>query len=90
MPHKSYREESKKDYGIVVPESSNLNYEQLQTGALLRIADASELMAKNFLQLQNDRDMYKRWYENEAAANQKLVRQVRAYRGIINKKKKKK
>lgn len=54
MAYKSYRQESKKDYGVSgVSEFANLNIDQLQIGALLRIADASEKMAVNIIDLQN-------------------------------------
>lgn len=69
--------------------TGSLNTDDIRTGCLQRIADASELMAKNYLELQSNRDMYKRWYDQESARNAKLQRQVNAYRGIFNKKKKK-
>lgn len=54
MAHISYRKASRDDYGISdVPENTNLNKEQLNTGALLRIADATEKMAVNIVDLQN-------------------------------------
>jgi hypothetical protein len=37
----------------------------LQTGALLRIADATELMAKNHIELQNELERNKRWFNQE-------------------------
>lgn len=62
----------------------------INSGSLQRIADATEIMARNFVQLQNDRDMYKRWYTTEQGTTKKLRRAVSAYQGILNKKKKKK
>ncbi|AVF41537.1 hypothetical protein AL486_18920 [Pandoraea apista] len=57
-------------------------------GSLLRIADASEAMAKNHVQLQRDRDMYFNWYEREYEKRLKLERQINALRGVITKMKK--
>ena len=45
---KSYRKESEKDYGTY--DNDELSREQIKLGALLRIADATELMAKNYVQ----------------------------------------
>lgn len=86
---KSYREESRTNWGVTVSEATKPDRDQLQLGCLLRIADATELMAKNFIQLQNDRDMYKRWYDQEVAKNARLRRQVSAYVGIVKKLKQK-
>jgi hypothetical protein len=52
MSHNSLREESRRDYtsgGI-----TSLTLEKLSIGALLRIADASEAMAKNHRALLDD------------------------------------
>lgn len=90
MPHKSYRQESKSDWGVSVSDNYKMNDEQLKLGALLRIADATELMAKNYLRLQADNEMLRRWHENEKAQVAKLQRQVNAYKGIVKKLKAKK
>lgn len=87
MAFKSYREESKTNWGTN-DQPAGLTIEQIQTGCLLRIADASELMARNYLQLQSDLNMYKRWHKEEVDKNSKLQRQVNAYRGIVKKLKK--
>lgn len=89
MPHKSFRQESRSDYGVTASENYNLTNEQLQLGALLRIADASEKMATNYTDLQNRMDWYKRQYENAVRRSEKLQRQVNAYKGIVKKLKKK-
>lgn len=57
----------------------------IQLGCLMRIADASEKMASNYTQLQNDRDLYKRWYNEERDAKEKLYRTIKALRGVITK-----
>lgn len=62
--------------------------ENVKIGCLQRIASATEAMAQNYIQLQNDRDYYKRRYEQEAAACKRLVRSNNALRGVINRMKK--
>lgn len=59
--------------------------ENINAGSLQRIADACELMAKNQQALINDRDMYKRWYEEKRARCEKLGYSIRAYKAIITK-----
>lgn len=49
----------------------------------MRIADASEAMAKNHVQLINDHDMYKRWYNEERDKVKKLNHQVRGLKAAI-------
>lgn len=70
--------------------SQNPTLDELQTGALQRIADATELMAKNYLHLQAEAQKYKRWYESEVADNKRLGRSNAAYKGMVNKLKKRK
>lgn len=45
MPFKNFRDESRVNYGLT--SDRNLTQKDLQLGCLLRIADASEVMAKN-------------------------------------------
>lgn len=49
MRHKSYREESRNNWGT--KQTATLNHEQIQTGCLLRIADATEVIAKEHQRL---------------------------------------
>jgi len=78
------RELSKQNF-----ESANGNtLEAIGAGSLQRIADATELMAKNYLQLQTDRELYKRWYNESKAQKEKLYRQISALKGVITKLKK--
>ena len=59
--------------------------EAISTGALQRIADATELMAKNYIKLQDDAAMYKRWYNESKEQKEKLYRQISALKGVITK-----
>lgn len=63
--------------------------EEVNAGSLQRIADATEVMAGNFIALQNDRDLYKRWWKEDQETIVMLSRQVSALKGVITKMKRK-
>ncbi len=83
MAHKSYREESRKDYGTTTP--GTLDRDQIRTGALLRIADATELMARRHTQLIMERDEYKRFHEEADRKLSAIKLSNSALRGQITK-----
>jgi hypothetical protein len=64
------------------------NLQEIQTGCLQRIADATELMAGNYQNLLNERDKYLRWYEEEKAQTARLLHQIAGLRGTITRMKK--
>lgn len=78
---KSYKEQSKANWGIFQDEGLNIN--QIQLGAILRIADASEKMASNYVKLENDLKFYKDRYESGQKDIEKLRRSNAALRGVI-------
>ncbi|MCR4301261.1 MAG: hypothetical protein NUV51_06590 [Sulfuricaulis sp.] len=77
-------------------EASRLEYsapasppiEQLYLGALQRIADATELMAKRYDELLRDRDYWKRLAAENDAACQGQSKRNAALQGVITKMKK--
>lgn len=79
-----FKEESKKEWYTNLPINNN----DLQTGCLMRIADATEKMASNYVRMENDLAMYKRWYEQEKATVAYLTRSNNALRGHLNRIKK--
>lgn len=83
---KSYAEESRKDLGTRFP--GELTIEQIQTGAMLRMADASEKMASNYTQLQNDCDWYRQKYRKKNEEIEHLNRRITSLKGVITKLKK--
>ena len=88
MAFKNYREESRCNYGQNLDDNVNMPQEGLKVGALLRIADAAELMAKNYQQMQRDLDYYKvqcAHFEGKSAA---LERRINSLRGVITRMKK--
>jgi len=87
MAHKAYREESKKNWGT--SDDGSLTDEQIALGAMLRIADALELMAKNHDQLVRDRDWHRERLKEEEARSKVMRRANAALRGHISQLKKK-
>lgn len=77
------REQSKKDW------ESRDTAEDLQLGCLQRIADASEKMASNYTQMQNDLEYYKTGYHRRWEVIEKKDRSISALRGQITKLRKK-
>lgn len=81
----NYRDESRKGWGT---EGDGLTRDQIQTGALLRIADATELMAKTHADLAQSRDYYKKRFEEELAITRSMRKANAALRGHIGRLKK--
>lgn len=63
--------------------------EDIKTGALQRIADATEVMAKNYIKMQSDLDLYKRLYKEVSESNSRMARRIYSLKGVITKLKKK-
>lgn len=82
MAFKNYREESKKAWGT---DDGIMDIERIQTGAILRIADATEKMAGNIIALEIDRNYYKGNYERAVDQRDAYVRQISALKGVITK-----
>lgn len=74
------REQSKKKW-----DTHLSNFEALNCGSLQRIADATELMAINHINLQNELDRYKMWYNEERECTQRMARTISAQKGVITK-----
>lgn len=84
---KSFREESKSNWGLTIDRHPT--NEEIQLGAILRIADASEKMASNYTQLQADLDWYKKRCKSLNETIEHRNRQIANLRGQITKLKKK-
>ncbi len=83
----SYRQGSKADYGIT-NDNGILTLDQINTGCMLRIADATEAIAKNYLKLQSDLDVSRKLYEQKTVYAKTLEKRNAALRGVITKLKK--
>lgn len=84
MPFKSYKEASRTNWGKECLPGEGLTIEQINCGALLRVADSCESMARNHDQLQRRAE----WAESRMKDLQANVDQLRhsnaALRGHLN------
>lgn len=79
----SFKEVSKQNW------NAKNSTEHINAGSLQRIADATEIMAQNYVSLQNDKELYQQWYNQEREKTHKLYRRISALQGVITKLKKK-
>jgi hypothetical protein len=79
MENNTLRNHSKKDW------NSDINIEAVTAGSLQRIADATESMAVNHIQLLAELERYKRWEKEARERNEKYVKTISALRGVITK-----
>ena len=77
-----------KRFDLTVDNEPSWNHEDAMLSCALRIADATEAMAKNHLALQADRDSYKRWHELEEARRKRAERSAISLKGQLTRKKK--
>lgn len=80
------RELSKQMHGV--PDGDTVILDHVNAGSLQRIADATEAMARNYLQLQFDLASYKKWFEESEQRVRDRDRTISALRGQITKLKK--
>lgn len=81
----SLREDSKTEYR---KSAETINRDEIKIGCLQRIADATEVMAKRYQDLIDERDKYKRWYESSLKTEEYQLRRISALRGVITRMKK--
>lgn len=86
--HVSYKEESRLDYGKSRDDSPGkgcATHEQLIVGSLQRIADATEHMASNFLELQKRAERIQKAAEYWQKESERNERRITALKGVITK-----
>lgn len=86
MSHRGYREASKLDWGV--DASISLNLEHVQTGAVLRIADAVEKMASRYTALIDEAERLRRYDREQRNAINRLNRRIASLKGVITRQKK--
>jgi len=86
LEKKFWIEESKKIWFTETDHS--LDVETVKAGCLMRIATATEAMAQNYKALIDERDRYKRYYEEQKRRAETLERQNAALRGHLTRRKK--
>lgn len=90
MTFKRYKEGSRADWGAEIPDGQILTRDQIELGAILRIADASEFMARNHDQLIRERDRAREDARNAWNRVEALRRSNAALRGHLNRKRRSK
>lgn len=63
--------------------------ENLNTSALMRIADATEAMAADYVKLRKDKELYERWWREERAKTEGLNKTIVALKGHVTRLKRK-
>ncbi len=81
MSQKYFKEESKKNYFT----STGISNDDLQTGSLMRIADAVEIMTQDRVALERDLKRERESNEYLRESRDKLIRRVTALKGVITK-----
>lgn len=84
----SHKDNSRTNWGASVEGGTNPDKDAIQLGCMLRIADATEAMAKEYTRLIRERDNFKRGYEDRGQAVARLERSNAALRGVVTKLKK--
>lgn len=62
--------------------------EHINAGSLQRIADSTEVIARNYNELIRERDNYKNWYNMSSEKVHQLEKRISALRGVITRMKK--
>ena len=83
MAHTGYRKLSLENWGC--DEGVGLTVEQINCGALLRIADATEKMAQRHTELIDRANRLQRDYDRACERNARQERRIAALRGVITK-----
>lgn len=86
MSRKNYKEESRKDWGVT--QEAALTIEQINIGAVLRIADACELMAKDREKLEAGYKYMRERRDYYSTECERMVAKWRAGKGQITRLKK--
>jgi len=81
---KSWKEASRANWGTnLEAEVENLSADQVKTGALMRIADAVELVAKDRIQMEKDLNFYRTQYQKSQAEIVNLNHKISGYKSHI-------
>lgn len=88
MERIDYKDESRKDWGRMGPEGIKPTNEDITLGCILRIADATEAMAKNYVFLQNELTAAKKRNDYLKSLSERKDYQIRGLKGQITKLKK--
>lgn len=90
LVRKNWKEQSRIDWGQDLGEHEFPGREAIQLGAILRIADAMEAMAKSHTGLVEEKERYRKWYIDEREQKHRQYRMVSRLHGVITRLKKNK
>lgn len=82
MAFNSYKDETRKNWGCADRQPDT---DELKLGALMRIADATEVMAHEYKRLIEQRNLYEKWWRESRTCSERLARSNAALRGQITK-----
>lgn len=85
MPFKTFREESKQNYGHDVPVGNRMSDESLMLGAVLRIADAVEKSVEDRRRIDSELAYYKKLCPELRQEIESLTRKISADKGVKTK-----
>jgi hypothetical protein len=77
----TFRDQSKAQYSATHPTP----LDQINAGSLQRIADACELMSKDYANLLSQREQYKQWWYDAKAERDAAYKTVIGLRGQVGK-----
>jgi septal ring factor EnvC (AmiA/AmiB activator) len=84
MAYSYLKEASKVNWCVKVQNAGDYPGDNnLQLGCLMRIADATEMMAKRYTEMQDNLDWYKKKYAEHREEIKRMERQIAAYKGHI-------
>jgi len=83
MSNRGIKEESRREYFKVLADEVGFSNDDLKTGCLMRIADATEAMALRHTELIKQRDRFEQWYKEEQERRKHLERSNAALRGHL-------
>ena len=86
---KSYKEESKSNWGARLEDGDQVSNDNLKLGAILRIADATEAMAKNYTQIEENLKYFKGLAKRRLEGIVRLENKNRGLRSVITRMKNK-
>lgn len=84
----NFQEISRRQWGKTSSPGTAHSVEEIQLGCMLRIAEATEAMAKEHTKLIRERDFYDAGYKQRGAQIEQLSRSNAALRGTITRLKK--
>ncbi len=88
MPKINLRQASKVDWATADQKGEYPGDTNIQLGCLMRIADATEKMAKKYTDMEANLEWYKKKYAEHRQELDRMAKRIAGYQGYINRLKK--